>query len=242
MKRTIVLALGALVMAYGLAIVSLNGANAQTAHPGPTTEQAKVDTGIDVQRLEVELAAFVWRSYPHFTVNARCPGGYICTLHEGDNVIRVYTGDNVVRNVFAGTFRHVSSYPSSDAVHRPCELLRKEQEFGARETPSFPVHAGNFSCSGGEAPVTVAQPAPAPAPAPSACPTEPWQVATEIGGREWMSLAGTNGRGWLTVDTPTQVRGADGWVVHTPTFPVNPGLPVGKTEDVSDASGYCLKR
>lgn len=127
------------------------GGNSQTGGRVLTTAQAKAAIGLDVQRLNDEIGdAFVWRDLRNST-NAICSQGWICTLHLATGDVKVYVGDGTSYSIFAGTFRFVSSYPSNDAVHTPCDLLGKEQRFGAKEDPSFPVFAGNFTCGGGAA-------------------------------------------------------------------------------------------
>ena len=116
-----------------------------TVHPGPTTGQAKEALGVDVQRLDCEIAAFVWRGAP-LSTKIRCAFGYVCTLHLTNDKIMVVQGDNKMYSIYAGTFRYVDVYPAEDAVHRPCELVEKEQEFGRIEDPSFTVWT-NLSCN-----------------------------------------------------------------------------------------------
>lgn len=114
-------------------------------HPGPTTAEAKKALGLDVQRDNTEPSSFVWRSSPQ-TATANCPIGWICTLTLADNSIKLFVGDGQSRAITAGTFRYVAAYASNDAVNNPCQLLKNEQDFGAKEIPSFTVTAGNFSC------------------------------------------------------------------------------------------------
>lgn len=115
-------------------------------HPGPTTADAKVAIDLDVQRLDEEQSAFVWRGAPA-THSATCASGWLCTLTLVDGSIKLYQGDGSSYVITAGTFRKVSAFDANDAVHTPCDLLVKEQGFGNRENPSFPV-AGNFTCAG----------------------------------------------------------------------------------------------
>jgi len=109
-----------------------------------TTAEVKEMTGVDVQRISTEPAGWVWRAVPKAVADAKCPSGFICTW-DHDGFVSVYAGYSR-GNIVAGTFRHICEYPSSDAVHNPCQLLESEQENGRRETPSFDVTAGNFSC------------------------------------------------------------------------------------------------
>lgn len=122
-----------------------SGPAALYEHSGPTTAEAKVSLGLDVQRLDTEISAFVWRSVP-LTADARCPTGWLCTLHLASGEIQLFVGDGKVRSIQAGTFRFVEAYQSDDAVHTPCSLVDKEDEFGQIEDPTFGVTAGNFSC------------------------------------------------------------------------------------------------
>jgi hypothetical protein len=112
----------------------------------PTTAEAKEAIGIDVQRLATEPCAFVWRGSDKAEEVAVCPAGWICTLHVQNAGVFVYDGYSKSDGIVAGTFRMQSGYPSNDAVNDRCELFRKEQAFGASETPAFEVEPGNFSC------------------------------------------------------------------------------------------------
>ncbi len=106
-----------------------------------TTAEAKALTGVDVQRIGTEPCAWVWRAVGVGATSAQCPEGALCTFDTG-NGIYVDMGAGS-RTIVAGTWRKVDSYSQADAVHRPCELLAKEQQFGRQEDPSFEVHAGN---------------------------------------------------------------------------------------------------
>ncbi len=118
----------------------------------PTTAQAKIDTGMDVQRLKTEPCAFVWRSFPK-SAPGKVAAGYIGTVHfaanagDTEGMIQVFKSPKTFERIYAGTFRYkAGGYPANDAVNNPCELLKKEQDFGADEDPSFPVTAGDFTC------------------------------------------------------------------------------------------------
>lgn len=111
----------------------------------PTTASAKNLTEVNVQRLATEPCAWVWRAVPEASTPAVCPKGFICTWDLGGQTA-VYEGP-ARSGIVAGTWRFVSAYPGGDAVYEPCNLLRKEQEFGASEVPTFEVAAGNFECS-----------------------------------------------------------------------------------------------
>lgn len=104
--------------------------------------------GLNVVCLGTEYDAYTWRSVP-IAVDAICPSGWVCTLHlkDGDRVV-VVEGNGTKYNIVAGTFRRKSGYPSGDGVHNACELLRKEQVFGASQTPKFDVSAQGFTCNG----------------------------------------------------------------------------------------------
>lgn len=117
-------------------------------YTGPTTAEAKVAIGLDIQRLKTEASSFVWRSIPN-SVSAICAVDWKCTLHLATGEIKVFVGDGSTYQVVAGTWRYSPTFPEGDAVQEnpPCGLLEKEQKFGAQEIPSFPVYAGNFTCS-----------------------------------------------------------------------------------------------
>jgi hypothetical protein len=104
--------------------------------------------GISVVCLGTEFDAYTWRSVP-IAVAAICPQGWICTLHLQNDRIVVVQGDGSKYAIKAGTFRRLAGYPEGDSVHNACALLVKEQTFGASQTPSFHVEAGNFSCRDG---------------------------------------------------------------------------------------------
>jgi len=112
-----------------------------------TTQDVKDLTEVDVQRLNVEPGAWVWRGSPETSERMRCPDGFICTIHLANGNVEVFVGDGKRREAVAFTVRHSCEYPANDAVNEPCDLLAKEQKFGAEEVPSFEVAAGNFECS-----------------------------------------------------------------------------------------------
>lgn len=77
-----------------------------------------------------------------------------------------------------------------------------------------------------------AQPAAAPAPAaPVASVADP---SKDLGG-QWLHVSGNKYS--LTGGSHT-IHGAQGWTVHTPGHPGDPGLPVGRSETTSIATGY----
>lgn len=157
----------------------------------PTTAEAKTATQVDVQRIGTEHCAWVWRAVPRASTNALCPQGWLCTFHlaTGDR-IEVIEGARS-REIVAGTFRMVAAYPATDAVHRSCELLGKEQQFGKQEVPSFPVVAGEgLNCSG-----LSSSSAPQSG---GGCPSSVEAVASIVGGNSsnWRQLSGTEGKGW----------------------------------------------
>lgn len=110
----------------------------------PTTEWAKNETGIDVQRVATEPCAWVWRGGQ--LTPAKCVEDMICTFDTQVKGVEVFVGDGETRQIYAGTFRWTAGYPAGDAVYVPCQLLSKEQVFGRQEVPSFEVYAGNFDC------------------------------------------------------------------------------------------------
>lgn len=152
-----------------------------------TTQEAKDTTKVDVQRIGTEACAWVWRAVPRASTSAVCPSGWICTMHLTGDRIEVIEGNGQVRDVVAATWRMEAAYPASDAVHRNCELLQKEQQFGRQEVPSFPVVAGEGLNCGGLTSST--------APSSNGCPTSAEAVASAVGGSNWRRLAGTD-NGW----------------------------------------------
>lgn len=113
-----------------------------------TTEQAKKALNLDVQRLGTEKCSWVVRiPEGSSTFTANLPDGWMATVTESDGTIKLYYGENGLKvSGWAATFRKLSGFPDDDAVWVPCELLKKEQDFGASEVPSFEVFAGNFTC------------------------------------------------------------------------------------------------
>lgn len=154
--------------------------------------------GLSVVCLGTEYDAYTWRSVP-IKVNATVPDGWIATLHLSSDKI-VVTEKPGTYEIVAGTFRRKAGYPSSDAVHNACELLRKEQAFGASQTPSFTVSPLGFTCDGSASVQTQSAPSsqqPAQASGP-ACPTTPAQAASLIGGNAntWNVLPDSDNTGW----------------------------------------------
>jgi hypothetical protein len=160
---------------------------------GIITADAKTALGIDVQRLRTEASAFVWRSIP-VSVQATCPTGWTCTLHLKSGEVKLFVGDGKNYDIVAGTFRRIQDYPANDAVHGnpPCDLLAKEVKFGLGENPTFPVTAGNFTCTN-QATTQIQPTAAAPAQQPTAVDKKS-QVSTDwltknVGGTGWKKFS-----------------------------------------------------
>jgi hypothetical protein len=170
--------------------------------------------GLNVVCLGTEYDAYTWRSVP-LVVDGVCPDGWICTLHLQDDRVVVVRGNGNKYAIKAGTFRRLSGYPASDAVHNACALLTKEQVFGASQTPSFNVEAMGFSCQNGQVveaqaaappPAQAAAPPPArqapappaqpPAPPANPCPRNEAQASSLLGGVGWKLMPNTDGTGW----------------------------------------------
>jgi hypothetical protein len=134
-----------------------------------TTGRAQGATGVNVQRLGNELCAWVWRSAGEASVGAMCPQGFICTFDVKNQGTTVYDGP-ADAEIVAGTWRQKSGYTPDDAVWTPCDLLAKEQAFGASEDPAFDVTAGNFAC---EVTLAAQEESTASAPPPSDNQNEP---------------------------------------------------------------------
>lgn len=105
----------------------------------PTTQEVKNLTGVDVQRIETEPCAFVWRGSDKATTMATCPSGWVCTWDVVGNIVVVHLGVNQTATIRAGTWRLIDAYPTNDAVHNVCSLYDKERKFGLSEVPSFQV-------------------------------------------------------------------------------------------------------
>lgn len=104
-----------------------------------TTEEVKRLTGVDVQRLGTESAAWVWRGVSPATTSAKCPSGFVCTFDVVGDIVVVHAGVGQSAQIRAGTWRQIAAYPTGDAVHNICALYQKEKAFGLSEVPSFQV-------------------------------------------------------------------------------------------------------
>lgn len=214
---------------------------------GPITSDAKSALGLDVQRLKTEFSAFVFRDPQRQSSSVNCPAGWVCTVTEPDGAVKLYQGNGTKLNATAGTFRFIGAYPLGDAVrgNPPCELLAKEQAFGASENPSFGVSAGNFNCA-----TTSVAPAATVAPAQPTTVSPPAQVAppvlvaksncsaTNPAGALGGSWTFVKGNQWSLTGGNQTIKGSNGWVVHTPSYSSDPGLPSGSREQTSVATAY----
>ncbi len=220
-------------------------------YPGPTTAEVKSATATDYQRVGTECSAFTFRDPSGKTHDTICPVGYVCTYTLADGSVKVYIGDGSLYQASAATVRWHAVYPDGDAVkdNPPCGLVSKEDIFGQGDVPSFRATAGNFSCNGSgvstqsqttipgtvnvngqtyTGTVTVPQQVAPQAPAPQGTTCD-----TSVLGGNWSHVSGNmySGSGAIT--------GNAAWVIHTPTYPGNPGLPAGASEQVDIATGYC---
>lgn len=228
-----------------------NGTTNSENYPGPTTAEVKSATATDYQRVGTECSAFTFRDPSGKTHDTVCPVGYVCTYTLADGSVKVYIGDGAHYQASAATVRWHAVYPDGDAVkdNPPCGLVSKEDIFGQGDVPSFRATAGNFSCNGSgvstqsqttipgsvniggqtyTGTVTVPDQVDPPAPAPQAPACD-----TSVLGGTWTHVSGNQyaGSGYIT--------GNSAWIIHTPTYPGNPGLPAGASEQVDMATGYC---
>lgn len=114
----------------------------------PTEREFEVLTGVRADIVREEPCAFHWRGDPQtITAIHPCPDGWSCTLGSDDQNY-VYHGDNNLGqiNIFAGTWRLVSMYPSNDALQNNCSFLEKVQNEGVISDPQWTAEAGNFTC------------------------------------------------------------------------------------------------
>ncbi|MBI4035082.1 MAG: collagen-like protein [Candidatus Chisholmbacteria bacterium] len=153
--------------------------------------------GLMIDCIGTEFDAYKWRSVPH-SFAATLPDGFEGTLHLKDGrIVVTYTAGGY--EIQAGTFRRLSGYPEWDAVHKPCELLQKEREFAAMQTPTFDVQPLGFECPGGSNEPTIGTPT-AGAPAQATGDLTTTEVAT-----------------WCTPDCSSrlqQMKKADGTTIH----------------------------
>lgn len=114
----------------------------------PTEREFEVLTGVRADIVREEPCAFHWRGDPQtITAIHPCPDGWSCTLGSDDQNY-VYHGDNNLGqiNIFAGTWRLVSMYPSNDALQNNCSFLEKVRNEGVISDPQWTAEAGNFTC------------------------------------------------------------------------------------------------
>lgn len=116
---------------------------APTAAPCPSPGEASAILHADVQPLGGEACAFVRRVFPDLET-WRCPPGWVCTFADRKGVW-LAVGDGNRFTAGAGTFRYLPAYPPGDAVHEPCMLLTKEQQFGSQH--GYAVRPANFACT-----------------------------------------------------------------------------------------------
>jgi len=65
-------------------------------------------------------------------------------------------------------------------------------------------------------------------------PSKPGDPSSALGG-QWQFVSGNQ---WKLVGGTHTIHGSQGWVVHTPRFPGDPGLPPGQTEETNIATAY----
>lgn len=187
-----------------------------------TTAEAKTLTGVDVQRIGTELCAWVWRAVGVGATTAQCPEGALCTFDTGNGIV-VDMGAGS-RSIVAATWRKVDSYPETDAVHRPCELLAKEQQFGRQEDPSFTVQAGNgLDCPGAtSAPQTSNS-------STSSCPSSAEEVADLVGGDagSWNQI---ESNGWKYIGNEATLTVPPTGLLDHPAGRSTPGQSVSASE------------
>ena len=111
----------------------------------PSVETVSNLAGVPVSRIG-EACGFTWKDPNGRVADAVCPDGFICTFAVaepgGGGLLMV--GPRGSRPIFAGTWRLIARYPSVDAVHEPCRLLRNERDYAG----SFPIDPDGFSCPG----------------------------------------------------------------------------------------------
>lgn len=78
------------------------------------------------------------------------------TVTDEHEVPLVFYGDGNRRNIMGATIRYRPAYntPASRWVNDPCELLKRENAFGQRRTPSYETKSGNVSCGSFQPQVT----------------------------------------------------------------------------------------
>ncbi|MDO8270154.1 MAG: hypothetical protein Q7T54_05810 [Candidatus Levybacteria bacterium] len=212
------------------AVDTLKGCNQAVknaeGYPGPTTAQAKLDTGIDVQRLGTECAAWVFRDPKAQTHPTTCKTGYVCTFTLSGGAVKVFVGDNKSQQASAAIYRWVNGYSANDKVREnpPCELARSEDKFGRGEDPSFPATAGNFTCTGSTTTTTTSNPSTATCGKPE----------VDLGGGTWVRIGDR-----MSLQGTATIHGHPAWTVHTNAHPGDPGLPPESSETTSGASAYC---
>lgn len=113
----------------------------------PTEAEFAQLTGVVADKVGTEPCAFHWRGDPLAITPAKsCPQGWSCQLGVVGTGNVLYYGGNPAVSIYAGTWRLVELYPSTDAVRNPCRFLAKSQEEGRAASPQWTITAGNFSC------------------------------------------------------------------------------------------------
>lgn len=94
-----------------------------------------------------EPGLWLWNSEDRREVDLRCPEGWLCTLAQSDNTVRLYTGKaGLVVKGWGGSFRRIAEYDAGSIWRDLCKALKAENAYGA-EHGEYSVIAGNFSCT-----------------------------------------------------------------------------------------------
>lgn len=96
----------------------------------------------------------------------------------------------------------------------------------------YPGEGTNASQPRRQCNVSQANPALAPPAAPQ--PAQAAEDPSKVLGGNWRHAGGNK---W-TLTAPATIRGAAGWVIHTPQHPGDPGLPAGESENTPVATAY----
>lgn len=153
---------------------------------------------------------------------------FTATIADGAQTPTVWYGDGQVRPVLGSTLRYRPAYntPATRWVNTPCELLKREYDWGMRRDQPFVTYNGNVSCDsfphtyyGAPAEQAPQQPAAqAPAEQTDLCPTNPAQATELMGGKnsKWSRPDSDQPRIWKYLDKISE--GGELVQLHHPGF------------------------
>lgn len=94
--------------------------------PGPSIIEAQNLLHVSVVRVGTEFSTFNWRGVPQ-NIELFMAKGFIFTVHTMKDEVVVIVGNDKPTRAKGFTARYMDAFPQADAVHRPLELVQKEQ-------------------------------------------------------------------------------------------------------------------